>query len=96
MSSNNPVLTRLVDDGYGRQGYQDPYAGYGQPAPRQSVDRPMTVDDVVTKTGVTLGVVVLFALITFGVALSNVGLALMLTIFALQDKIGRASCRERV
>ncbi|HZK32234.1 MAG TPA: Bax inhibitor-1/YccA family protein [Corynebacterium sp.] len=81
MSSNNPVLTRLVDDGYGRQGYQDPYAGYGQPAPRQSVDRPMTVDDVVTKTGVTLGVVVLFALITFGVALSNVGLALMLTIF---------------
>lgn len=81
MNSNNPVLTRIVDDGHGRQGYQDPYAGYGQTAaPAQTTDRPMTVDDVVTKTGITLGVLVAFALVTFGVSAVNPGLAMLLTI----------------
>ncbi|WP_448853378.1 Bax inhibitor-1/YccA family protein [Corynebacterium frankenforstense] len=66
-------------DSYGAQTSQD--RGYGQPAfgGRQGSERPMTVDDVVTKTGITLGVIVLFALINFGLSLVNPGLALILT-----------------
>lgn len=66
-------------DSYGAQAGQD--RGYGQPAfgGRQGSERPMTVDDVVTKTGITLGVIVLFALINFGLSLVNPGLALILT-----------------
>ena len=50
-------------DSYGAQAGQD--RGYGQPAfgGRQGSERPMTVDDVVTKTGITLGVIVLLSLI---------------------------------
>lgn len=40
----------------------------------------MTVDDVVTKTGATLGVIIVFALINFGIATVNPGLAMGLTI----------------
>lgn len=62
-----------------QQGYQDPYAGYGAPVSQGAPsERPMTVDDVVTKTGIALGVIVFFALITFGVSLINPGLALIL------------------
>ena len=66
-------------DSYGAQAGQG--RGYGQPAfgGRQGSERPMTVDDVVTKTGITLGVIVLFALINFGLSLVNPGLALILT-----------------
>ena len=66
-------------DSYGAQAGPD--RGYGQPAfgGRQGSERPMTVDDVVTKTGITLGVIVLFALINFGLSLVNPGLTLILT-----------------
>ncbi len=65
--------------GYPQQGYQDPYAGYGRPvAPTD--DRPMTVDDVVSKTGMTLGVIILLALVNFGISLFNPGLAMLLTV----------------
>lgn len=40
----------------------------------------MTVDDVITKTGITLGVIILFALVTVGVNAVNPGLAMILTI----------------
>ena len=61
------------------QGYGDPYAGYGQ-APAAAGDRPMTVDDVVAKTGMTLGVIVAFAVLNFGIAVFvSMGLALILT-----------------
>lgn len=61
------------------QGYHDPYAGYGR-APGTAGERPMTVDDVVAKTGVTLGVIVAFALLNFGIAtFVSMGLALILT-----------------
>lgn len=63
------------------QGYGDPYAGYGQaPAAAAGGDRPMTVDDVVAKTGMTLGVIVAFAVLNFGIAVFvSMGLALILT-----------------
>ncbi len=65
--------------GYPQQGYQDQYAGYGQP-PAPTNDRPMTVDDVVSKTGMTLGVIVLFAVVNFGIGQFNEGLAMLLTV----------------
>ena len=62
------------------QGYGDPYAGYGQAPAAAAGDRPMTVDDVVAKTGMTLGVIVAFAVLNFGIAVFvSMGLALILT-----------------
>jgi uncharacterized YccA/Bax inhibitor family protein len=61
------------------QGYGDPYAGYGQAPVTATGDRPMTVDDVVSKTGMTLGVIVLFAVVNFGISLFNPGVAMLLT-----------------
>ncbi|BAC17858.1 conserved hypothetical protein [Corynebacterium efficiens YS-314] len=40
----------------------------------------MTVDDVITKTGITLAIIVAFAVLTFGVSLVNPGMAMILTI----------------
>lgn len=48
--------------------------GYGQPA-----ERPITVDDIVSKTGITLAVIVAFAAINFGIALFSPGVAMVLT-----------------
>ena len=49
---------------YGQPGYTDPR--YGQPAPQQTAPQGvMTLDDVITKTAVTMGVLVLTAAITF-------------------------------
>ncbi len=81
MSSNNPVLKTLpgVDSqrGTGYQGYgaTNPYeqAPMGASAGTVSEDRPMTVDDVVTKTGITLAVIVAFAVINFGLYLGGYG-----------------------
>lgn len=42
---------------------QDPYTAY--PEQQQGVSRPMTIDDVVTKTGITLGVLVAVAAAAF-------------------------------
>lgn len=80
MKSTNPVLKNLPG-AQGAQGLQNygqsygpeygqPYAQqYGQPLPQ--VERPMTVDDVTTKTGITLAVIVLGALISFGLFASG-------------------------
>ena len=38
---------------------QDPYTAY--PEAQAGVSRPLTIDDVVTKTGITLGVIVAVA-----------------------------------
>lgn len=92
MKSSNPVLNNLPQsnqgsgysqygaNAYAQPGYQQQgYGAYQQQAPAQQ-DRPMTVDDVVTKTGLTLGVIVVFAVLNFGVAMFNPGLAMMLTL----------------
>src|SRR5699024_9893420 len=70
--------------GYGQPGYGQP--GYGHPYPQQvhpgmpQAEAPMTIDDVVVRTGMTLGSVVLFAAINYFVFLTNPGLALVLTL----------------
>ncbi|WP_394281513.1 Bax inhibitor-1/YccA family protein [Corynebacterium sp.] len=86
MRSNNPVLTNLPAShqqggyGYQPQGFDNYQQGY-QPQQASDETRPMTVDDVVTKTGITLGVIVLFAVINFGIALAgNPGLSMILSI----------------
>lgn len=76
--------------GYGQPGYsQNPYASQGQPGYQQSpnygvpagaADRPMTVDDVVTKTGITLAVIVVFAAINMVIGASSPSLAMGLTL----------------
>ncbi|GAB2505323.1 Bax inhibitor-1/YccA family protein [Nocardia heshunensis] len=62
--------------GYGQQPPQ--YPGYGQQPyqPAIPTTRPMTIDDVVQKTGITLGVVSLMALVSYALTASNHALAL--------------------
>lgn len=80
--SSNPVLNSLGNSAVqSQQTYGDAYAGYDQaPHTVRASERPMTVDDVVTKTGMTLGVIIVFALINVGVAFTmGSGVALILT-----------------
>ena len=59
-------------------GYQtQPYAGY---PPQTGVSRPLTIDDVVTKTGITLGVLSITAVISYFLVSANVGLAMPFTL----------------
>ena len=86
-SSNNPVLKSLSEvrttnyyGGYQQQAH-DPYGQYGAPQQPLQAERPMTVDDVVTNTGITLGVIIALAAVNFGIAaFVNVQLALFLTL----------------
>ncbi|MBV7281239.1 MULTISPECIES: Bax inhibitor-1/YccA family protein [Corynebacterium] len=55
--------------------YQDP--SFNQ-ASAQGAERPMTVDDVIAKTGITLGVIIVGAIITYAIGVANPGLAMML------------------
>lgn len=69
--------------GYPQQGY--PQQGYPQQVypggPQQPFgEAPMTIDDVVVRTGMTLGGVVLFAAVNYFVFQSNPGLAIGLTL----------------
>lgn len=85
MRSSNPVFSSLTDTQ--RNHGQNPYGGYDQfggqyqtQAPVKT-ERPMTVDDVITKTGITIAVIVAFALLNVGVMLFvSSGLAMILTI----------------
>jgi uncharacterized YccA/Bax inhibitor family protein len=84
--SSNPVFRSLSQQqgGYAqfgtgtagaaqRVGYQtEPYTTR---APQTGVSRPMTIDDVVTKTGITLGVLSVVAVISYFLVSSNIGLA---------------------
>lgn len=51
-------------------------ANYGQAGPS---DRPITVDDVVSKTGITLAVIIVLAAVNYFIGTTNPGLAMMLT-----------------
>jgi len=62
------------------QGYE-PYVDQQQ----RGVSRPMTIDDVVTKTGITLGVLSVVAVISYFLIAGNVALA---TPFALVGGLG--------
>ena len=83
LRSSNPVMNSLsnnstrgqADYGYG-QPYNSEYSGEAAKA-----TRPMTVDDVVTKTGITLAVIIAFAVVNFGIAVYvNPTIAIGLTV----------------
>ena len=81
MRSTNPVLRNIpgadADNGY-QDGQTATLPGH---APEIDQQRPMTVDDVVTKTGITLAVIIAFAAANFGIFLTgNVQLGFILTI----------------
>ncbi|MBE1552696.1 putative YccA/Bax inhibitor family protein [Mycobacterium sp. OAS707] len=70
--------------GYGAQAVNaDPYAG-AYPEQRQAgVSRPLTIDDVVTKTGITLGVLAAVAVAAYFVVAQNIALAMPLMMVGL-------------
>ncbi len=86
--SSNPVFRSLPkgQGGYAQFGtgaasfgaqqvHADPYAATQYPDQRQAgVSRPMTIDDVVTKTGITLAVVVALGVLSYFMVSVNPGL----------------------
>ncbi|MFZ2501108.1 MAG: Bax inhibitor-1/YccA family protein [Nocardioides sp.] len=76
MQSNNPVFRRSEQFNGTANAYNNPYAAeapaYGDPATwgtgtptRQELGEPMTIDSVVQKTSMSLGIVIVFALATW-------------------------------
>jgi uncharacterized YccA/Bax inhibitor family protein len=65
-----------------QQGYHqaDPYAAPYQEARGTRASRPLTIDDVVTKTGITLAVLTASAVISYFLVASNLALAMPLTL----------------
>jgi len=87
--SSNPVFRSLPKQqgGYAQfgpgyaAGAQQVYQGYqAEPYVQQGVSRPLTIDDVVTKTGITLGVLSLVAVVSYFLVGISPGLAMPFTI----------------
>jgi uncharacterized YccA/Bax inhibitor family protein len=91
--SSNPVFRSLPKEqggyaqfgtgaaGYGAQQvhaqpYIDPYAA----PPQAGVARPLTIDDVVTRTGITLAVLSSVAVVSYFLVAGNLGLAMPFTL----------------
>ena len=86
-TTSNPVFRNLPKEGGGYATFGSAAAGAGQltqqygqatqPQPYQtgSTGRAMTIDDVVTKTGITLGVLSVAALVSYVLANNNHALA---------------------
>jgi uncharacterized YccA/Bax inhibitor family protein len=70
--------------GYGAQAvHADPYAG-AYPEQRQAgVARPLTIDDVVTRTGITLAVLTAVAVVSYFLAAQNLALAMPLMLVGM-------------
>jgi uncharacterized YccA/Bax inhibitor family protein len=96
--TSNPVFRSLPKQrgGYAQfgtgaapmqQGYYqaDPYVAPYQEA---KVTRPVTIDDVVTKTGITLGVLTAAAIVSYFLVASNVALAMPLTLIGALGGLG--------
>lgn len=77
MRSSNPVMNSLTNNRGGQMRSQYDASGYTQDV--YSTERPMTVDDVVTKTGITLGVIIALAVVNYGIGLVAPGIAMLLT-----------------
>ena len=84
--SSNPVFRSLPKQQGGYAQFGTGVAGatqqlgyqtepYTTRAPQTGVSRPMTIDDVVTKTGITLGVLSIAAVISYFMVAANPGLA---------------------
>lgn len=87
-TTSNPAFRNLPTGGYGNYagfGQQQETAGYGgyPPAPPTEAHRPMTIDDVVTKTGITLAVLFVSGAITYALDLFALALPAMIIGFVL-------------
>ncbi|WP_199441300.1 Bax inhibitor-1/YccA family protein [Umezawaea beigongshangensis] len=76
-TTSNPAFRNLPTGGYGGN-----YAGFGQPqdvaghgggyqAPPATAERPITIDDVVTKTAITLGTTMIVGLVSAWLVLTG-------------------------
>src|SRR6185295_15106943 len=86
--TSNPVFRSLPKTQGGYAQFGTGAAGYGaqqvhaEPyidqyaAPQAGVARPLTIDDVVTKTGITLGVLSAVAVVSYFLVSANLGLAM--------------------
>jgi uncharacterized YccA/Bax inhibitor family protein len=72
------------------QGYQaDPYAApYQAPYQETRASRPLTIDDVVTKTGITLAVLTAAAIVSYFLVAASPALALPLTLIGAFGGLG--------
>jgi len=99
--SSNPVFRSLPKTqggyaqfgtgatGYGAQAvHADPYAAQPYTDQQSSVARPLTIDDVVTKTGITLAVLTLSAVVSYFLVSQNLALATPLLIVGLIGGLG--------
>jgi uncharacterized YccA/Bax inhibitor family protein len=97
--TSNPVFRSLPKQrgGYAQfgtgaaqvqQGYYqgDPYTA--APYQEAKVSRPVTIDDVVTKTGITLGVLTVAAIVSYFLVASNLALAMPLTLIGALGGLG--------
>lgn len=67
--------------GYGAQAvHADPYATQYPDQQQRGVSRPLTIDDVVTKTGMTLAVLSAVAVVSYFLVAQNVALAMPFTL----------------
>lgn len=88
--SSNPVLRSLPKQQGGYAQFGTGIAGatqvgyqaqpYASAPPQTGVSRPLTIDDVVSKTGITLGVLSVTAVISYFLVSANVGLAMPFTL----------------
>ena len=89
--SSNPVFRSLPKQRGGYAQFGTGVAGatqqvgyqtepYTTRAPQTGVSRPLTIDDVVTKTGITLGVLSVVAVISYFLVSANVALAMPFTL----------------
>lgn len=88
--TSNPVFRSLPNQQGGYAQFGSGYAGaqqvgyqtepYTQHPPQTGVSRPLTIDDVVTKTGITLGVLSVAAVISYFLVSANLALAMPLTL----------------
>jgi uncharacterized YccA/Bax inhibitor family protein len=71
--------------GYGAQAVRDaePYAGAYPDQQQAGVARPLTIDDVVTKTGITLGVLAAVAVAAYFLVAQNLALATPLLVVGM-------------
>ncbi|WP_313673133.1 Bax inhibitor-1/YccA family protein [Mycolicibacterium sp.] len=93
--SSNPVFRSLPQQPGGYAQFGSGIAGaqqmgqmaqpYTQYPPQTGVSRPLTIDDVVTKTGITLGVLSVTAVISYFMVSANLALA---TPFVLVGALG--------
>jgi uncharacterized YccA/Bax inhibitor family protein len=95
--TSNPVFRSLPKTQGGYAQFGTGAAGYGaqqvhaQPyvTPEQAgVARPLTIDDVVTKTGITLGVLSIVAVISYFLVAGNVALAMPFTLVGALGGLG--------